>query len=247
MSVLCSLSSEHFLLTCCPVVPLTHLVTSFWFSVFFLQTVLWYVSVCFRNYYSEALRFSRISLLLSVARIFPPGNPVKRNCYLLSVLFILLYVTCMVANTLLCRKRDEPKPFYRMAPHCVTTPGGQFPHGIITVSCEYQLHRFSIYSPMCRAVDVCADFLLVVYPLYVLWKVKLPTRPRRLKIVAFCASTLTLFSAIIYLIFAGVGINMGPSASILRTAASNIEARTRLFPSYSSLSLRTGHRGPAGL
>ena len=117
-----------------------HLIESFWFSVFLLQVVLWCAPFHYMLWFLNPrfFRFSRISLLLSVARIFPSGNPVKRNCYLFSLLFILLGITCMVANTLLCRG-NQTLPFYRMRPRCVVTPGGQYPNGIITVSCESQI------------------------------------------------------------------------------------------------------------
>jgi len=226
-----SSSSSRFSLTSALVGAPKHLIESFWFSVFLLQVVLWCALFHYMLWFLNPrfIRFSRISLLLSVARIFPSGNPVKRNCYLFSLLFLLLGITCMVANTLLCRG-NQTLPFYRMRPRCVVTPDGQYPNGIITVSCESQI-RFLQSTLIHHLVDVFAESILVVYPLYVLWKAKLSKGPRCLILAAFCASVLTLISAVIYLIFSSVGINLGPSSPLLNTAASQIEVRTRLLPS----------------
>lgn len=89
------------------------------------------------NHLHVPYRFSRISLVLSVTRIFLPGSPVRRNFFFMGLLFFVMYIVNMIQNTLLCRQGHVPEPFWRMpATHCLKTKEGRFPHGIITVACE---------------------------------------------------------------------------------------------------------------
>ncbi|KAF8170368.1 hypothetical protein BJ912DRAFT_997387 [Pholiota molesta] len=51
------------------------------------------------------------------------------------------------------------------------------------------------------------DTLLVLFPMFWFWNIRLPPKERRLILLAFCGNVLTLLSAIIYLILIKLGMS----------------------------------------
>ncbi|CAA7260466.1 unnamed protein product [Cyclocybe aegerita] len=171
------------------------MIESFWLASFLFLSVVW---------------FSRMSLSLSVARIFPQRHKARRGGFILAVTF-LLYAGSIILVTLTCR--GGGRTWYRMeSKHCLRTRTGHYIGGLTAT-----------------ALDIAADAALIVYPLYVFWRVRLPRNQKRLVLVVSCASGLTLLSAVLLCIFWYGGINMGPHGSLLRSVTAQIEATISLI------------------
>ncbi|KAF8161384.1 hypothetical protein B0H34DRAFT_378340 [Crassisporium funariophilum] len=121
---------------------------------------------------------SRISTALSIARIFPAGSRCRRVALGLVILFLLFYLASFLIGILTCRQSS---------------------------SAWYQLHLRSclgvkrgslLTAPFYIAAEILGDVVLIVTPLVMLWKVKLPTKQRRLILGLFTTSILTTISAI---------------------------------------------------
>ena len=69
------------------------------------------------------------------------------------------------------------------------------------------------------------DTVLVLFPLAVLWKIRLPRRERVLVLAVFSSSILTLLSALILTIMAFSPIDLGPQPNLLMTGLGHVEVR----------------------
>lgn len=79
------------------------------------------------------------------------------------------------------------------------------------------------------SADVTSDLVLILTPLYIFWRVKLPTQERRLVLTFFCGSTLTLISAIMYATFVNSKAVAGKKDWVLvNLGFGGIEVRTEL-------------------
>jgi len=69
------------------------------------------------------------------------------------------------------------------------------------------------------------DTILVLFPLAFLWKIRLPRRERVLVLAVFSSSILTLLSALIFIILAFSGIDLGPQPNLVMTGLGHVEVR----------------------
>jgi hypothetical protein len=81
---------------------------------------------------------------------------------------------------------------------CKTKEGAWYDLNFNRPNCLKQ-RGVQIVALLCILVlNFAADILLVVTPLVMLWKVKLPTKERRLILVLFGTNVVSLFSSIIF-------------------------------------------------
>lgn len=64
------------------------------------------------------------------------------------------------------------------------------------------LELLSILITHLFVVDLISDSLLIITPLVIFWRVKLPPTQRRLVLIFFCGSVLTLLGATAYVVIA---------------------------------------------
>ncbi|KAF8157967.1 hypothetical protein B0H34DRAFT_797398 [Crassisporium funariophilum] len=171
---------------------------SFFFAIFLHFSVIW---------------FSRISLSLSLARIFPPGHRARLLSFFLSALFLVFYLLTVILTTALCQ--GGGLPWYNInGRNCLTDSKGVAYSGIVSIT-----------------ADFLADSLLVLCPCMMLWRIRLPTNQRRLVLALFSASILTLMSVSLFCALWYGKIYMGVNEDVLRTTTSHLEATTSLIVS----------------
>ncbi|KDR83025.1 hypothetical protein GALMADRAFT_238781 [Galerina marginata CBS 339.88] len=188
---------------------ITKFILSFFFMFILNFTVIWCVSdISLRYIILKSLvpiRFSRISLTLSLARIFPPGHLARRISLSLTGLYFLFYCLSVSLTTVLCQ--GGGLPWDQIDPdNCLKGPDQIPGAGIVNFT-----------------TDLIADILLFVAPSFMLRKIKMPKNQRRLIVAAFSASILTLFSAVIVCIFWYGRMDLGPDVVVLRLMIAQIE------------------------
>ncbi|KIM47026.1 hypothetical protein M413DRAFT_268127 [Hebeloma cylindrosporum] len=159
-------------------------VYSDWFGVALGWTVIW---------------GSRISLSLSIARVFPAKNTCRRFLLGLSIAFFLSYLANLLAAAVPCR----------------TTERAWYSQAFNRKSCIKKLGARVIPLYLTFLLDLRAEILLLVTPLVMLWKVKLPTKERRLILALFASSLITLLTSITFSIIWGLTIDQGDRSVIL--------------------------------
>ncbi|KAF8879485.1 hypothetical protein BD779DRAFT_1446869 [Infundibulicybe gibba] len=121
----------------------------------------WISSVCFLLVSWPA----KVSLALAIARIFPPGRTIRRFAMGMAWSFVLLGMANLLGIAISCG-RDTSW------------------HNSPQVQCEFP----KILSITTFCANLIADALLVLTPLRMLWRVKLPNEQRRLILAGFAAS-----------------------------------------------------------
>ncbi|KIJ62243.1 hypothetical protein HYDPIDRAFT_189100 [Hydnomerulius pinastri MD-312] len=120
----------------------------------------------------------RMSLITSILRIIPPSKLLRRICFVLAAIFFLVWATLVALKTWNCaaNKTWEKSRGPSGKPVC------------------YIPSSFAIFE---LTTDFAADAILVFLSLKLLWRVKLPSRQRRmiLSIFSSCA-TISIFSLI---------------------------------------------------
>ncbi|KAH9483195.1 hypothetical protein JR316_0005299 [Psilocybe cubensis] len=170
---------------------------SYWFDGFIFLTITW---------------FSRISLTLSVARLFMPSHPYRIYGYALVVVLFLMYLTSILFTSLSC----PGSPWWKIdASRCLSNPirTGGVVIGIIWIT-----------------IDFIADVILVITPLLMFWRVRFPKpRDRSLILALFAGNILTMFtSVLICMIWLSHGL-IGPEAAILFKMVGELHATLALL------------------
>ncbi|KAF9558837.1 hypothetical protein CPC08DRAFT_819094 [Agrocybe pediades] len=123
---------------------------------------------------------SRIILALGLARIFPPGQKIRRVSLGLAALFCITGIGLIFSTTALCTKRGTP--FYRSTPASCTRGKGRVPlPAVIVLIC-----------------DAVTEASLVVVPFQVLRRMKLPKHQKRLILLAGSASLFTFMTLVAF-------------------------------------------------
>ncbi|KIJ96699.1 hypothetical protein K443DRAFT_633963 [Laccaria amethystina LaAM-08-1] len=149
---------------------------------------------------------TRIVLALSLGRIFPPTHRARKNSIVLAGIFLLAYVLAVVSPLFTCGGGEKS-----WSNPCMTS------NGII------------LRGAFMSGADLTADTILVLFPLAVLWKIRLPRRERVLVLAVFSSSILTLLSALTLTIMAFSGIDLGPQTNLFMTGLGHVEAVTSLL------------------
>ncbi|KIM47024.1 hypothetical protein M413DRAFT_23319 [Hebeloma cylindrosporum] len=169
-----------------------------WFGVALGWTVIW---------------GSRISLSLSIARVFPEKHTCRRFLLGLSTAFFLSYIGILFATAIPCK----------------TAEGAWYDLNFNRKDCIKHLGGRIIALLSTFILDFSADILLVVTPLMMLWRVKLPTKERRLILALFASSLITLLSSITFSIIWALSIDHGVSSVILISMFALLQAGLSLL------------------
>lgn len=98
---------------------------------------------------------------------------------------------------------------------CKTTEGAWYDLNFNRKSC-FKQPGGRIVAWLCAVVlDLSADILLVVTPLVMLWKIKLPQKERRLILALFASSLVSLLSSIIFTVTWFFTVDQGAGSLIL--------------------------------
>ncbi|KDR74213.1 hypothetical protein GALMADRAFT_99217 [Galerina marginata CBS 339.88] len=169
-------------------------VYSAWFECFLYFTEIW---------------FSRISLALSVARIFLPGHRYRIWTFIFAAILFLLYLASLLITTFAC----SGSPWWNLDfSHCVTTASGADIGSIVGVT-----------------IDFAADAVLVVAPLLMFWKIDFPPRQRVLVLVLFSSSIITMIASALYCIIWYAASRFGADSRLLFTMMSHLQATLSLL------------------
>ncbi|KAF8966776.1 hypothetical protein BDZ97DRAFT_1756370 [Flammula alnicola] len=122
---------------------------------------------------------SKICLALSVARIFLPGHPFR----IWAFYFIGILILCYLASTFIVTFACEGSPWWQLNYQRCTT----------------EAHSLNVAALIGALIlDTLTDVVLVIAPVIMLWRVKLPPKQRILLLVLFSSSILTIIASVIY-------------------------------------------------
>ncbi|KIK02475.1 hypothetical protein K443DRAFT_96805 [Laccaria amethystina LaAM-08-1] len=148
----------------------------------------------------------RTSLALSMARIFPPGHHSRRSFLTLAFYFVVTFILCIVTLSVVCRTGNK-----------------------IMYSGESCIKA----GMMATALDLSGDTLLTLVPLVTFWRVGLPQTQRRLILITFSASFMTLIPSIAFcvLLYGSIigNFNLGSSEALITTMMAHVEAATSMI------------------
>ncbi|KAH9485637.1 hypothetical protein JR316_0002547 [Psilocybe cubensis] len=150
---------------------------------------------------------SRLSLSLTLARLFMPGNPCRKLALVLSGATSLLYIASILVTTLGCRG----SPWWKLKIEtCFTTT--------TTVS-------FGRLIATLFALEFISDLFLIAGPLTLLWRIKFPPTERLLILSLFSSSILTLLASILYaILYYATTFRRRSDSRLLFTAMGHIQA-----------------------
>ncbi|TFK25672.1 hypothetical protein FA15DRAFT_735463 [Coprinopsis marcescibilis] len=157
---------------------------------------------------------SRISLSLSLCKIFSPGTTVRKWLLRLTWTFVVIYLVTAILSSATCPAGvgEWRPPSEAGVKGCKSGLGGFYASGLISVS-----------------FDFIADILLVACPLLLLWRVQLPKAERRLVLVAFSASVFPSLATVVFAVFWYGGINLGEERHILLASVAHIQVAISLI------------------
>jgi len=129
--------------------------------------------------YFPVLWLSRLSMILSLARMLPPGFRARKIPYILGIIFFLLGIILSLQTVIVCTK-DESW------------------HHLPAVQCT---GTSWISSFTC---DILADVLLTILPIHFLWRAQLPKSQRRLVFTVFgCSLISCIMTTLVYVFLLG--------------------------------------------
>ncbi|KAF9476654.1 hypothetical protein BDN70DRAFT_923130 [Pholiota conissans] len=196
----------------------------FWFSVpreldasQSAPTVLSYLvilnSYWFKRFIFTIITWStRIVLALSLARLFPA----RTHARILSMLLVAIMLCFLVATILISATTCHRKTALLLANE--------------PADCTKSIAGFALEDVFIFVGDITGDILLVICPLYWFWNVRLPTKERRLILLAFCGNMLTLLFVVTYVIL--VKLNVGKTVVdqyLIRVGMARVEVAISLF------------------
>ncbi|KAJ8487219.1 hypothetical protein ONZ45_g14421 [Pleurotus djamor] len=170
--------------------PIESRVGIFWLSLLFFPLTLW---------------TARISIGVSLVRVLPPGNIMRKVAFFMNILFGFMCMGILVQRIYSCARTDA---WHNSATVQCTFPSGAGVNNLVT--------------------DVVADVILIAVPLIALWKVYMPLNLRRIIYSIFTASILITIFSVIYATFLFVS---RPRASlrIYVTVMSHVECAVALI------------------
>ncbi|EGN92488.1 hypothetical protein SERLA73DRAFT_164020 [Serpula lacrymans var. lacrymans S7.3] len=118
---------------------------------------------------------SRMSIIYSVIRIISPTSSIRRFAFGIVVLFAIIWVGMAIVIIYLCHEM-----FWDLSP----SPSLPYPIGYLQIS-----------------ANVFSDIILVIFPLCLLWRVKLPRNERLVILSIFSSSILTSVASAVHAIY----------------------------------------------
>ncbi|KAF9473072.1 hypothetical protein BDN70DRAFT_413709 [Pholiota conissans] len=155
---------------------------------------------------------TRIVLALSLARIFPA----RTHARILSMLLVAIMLCFLVTSILISATTCHRKTALLLA--------NEF------TDCTKSIAGFALEDAFTFAGDIAGDTLLVICPLYWFWNIRLPTKKRRLILLAFCGNMLTLLFAIVFVIL--INLSIGKTVVdryLIRSGMARVEVAISLF------------------
>ncbi|PPQ81560.1 hypothetical protein CVT25_013403 [Psilocybe cyanescens] len=144
-------------------------------------------------------RATRAAMALAFARIFPPRHPARRWAFTLVAFMVLAGLATLFFTTLTCKAASAL---------------------LVTAEMTHCMIAFR-YVPLKHVLffldDLVCDSLLIIMPLVIFWRVKLPPTERRLILIFFCGSVLPMLGSTAYLIIANrrTVFSLGPDRPLV--------------------------------
>ncbi|KAH6910342.1 hypothetical protein BKA70DRAFT_1424889 [Coprinopsis sp. MPI-PUGE-AT-0042] len=152
--------------------------------------------------YFSIFWISRVSLALSIARVFPAGTVARKSLIVMAALFFIFFIFACILNGSLC----------------IWSPA-MYPPGSIILeeyrNCQPGTPRYFLAGGLTASVDFLSDILAIIVPLTFLWRITLPPSERRLVHGAVSATILTTLSSVVTCVFWYAHIDMGPDFRII--------------------------------
>ncbi|KIJ93622.1 hypothetical protein K443DRAFT_111770 [Laccaria amethystina LaAM-08-1] len=155
-------------------IPISYLVNTVPGSDKKKKVILYYFWVCA---FMTILWWSRLSLGFSIARIFPPALKPRKYAFMIIFGIFLTWIALLTAEVSLCATNTS----WHDTPTELLDCRDNYPIGIALAT-----------------TDVFFNILLITFPIYRLWHIKLPQDQRRMVLAVFSASLITLLSAIVF-------------------------------------------------
>ncbi|KAH6914774.1 hypothetical protein BKA70DRAFT_554745 [Coprinopsis sp. MPI-PUGE-AT-0042] len=159
---------------------------------------------------------SRVSLALSIARVFPAGTVARKTLLAMAVLFFGLFIITSVLVGSICSWSPSIYP----------------PETTIFVeyaNCPPGTLRYLLAGGIAAAVDFLSDIMGIVVPLAFLWCISLPPNERRLVHGAIWATLLATLSGVVACVFWYAPIDLGKDYQIIVVGVRHQQAATSLI------------------
>ncbi|KAF8966772.1 hypothetical protein BDZ97DRAFT_1756365 [Flammula alnicola] len=168
----------------------------------------------FSSFLSSTIMWaSKICLALSVARIFLPGHPFRRWSFYFTGILFLFYLGITFTLTFAC----EGSPWWQLNYKRCTTEA-------------HSLNAGALIGAV--ILDILTDAVLVISPVIMLWRIKLPPKQRILILVLFSSSILTIIGSVTYaILWFTVAGHLGPDSPWVFTMTAYIQAAFALLVS----------------
>jgi hypothetical protein len=142
----------------------------------------------------------------------------------LAFYFVVTFILCIVTLSVVCRTGNK---IMYSGESCIKA-------GMMATACAlFSSCNFSCASNFCVfEVDLSGDTLLTLVPLVTFWRVGLPQTQRRLILITFSASFMTLIPSIAFcvLLYGSIigNFNLGSSEALITTMMAHVEVRIPL-------------------
>jgi len=168
-------------------------------------------------------RSSRISIALTIARIFAPGDPIRTFAITVSFLFLFFFVSLSTLYTIICYSKmhltdDETSAFC----YWNWTTRISISAGIYVFFADKFYQKGLIFY---LVAALLTDALAFATPLYCLLQVRLPKKQRRLVVAGFIGSALMALTSIAFTILLYGPLTWNPARLTLMSKSSNFQVR----------------------
>ena len=160
-----------------------------------------------------------------MARIFPPGHHSRRSSLALAFYLVVTFIVCIVTLSVTCRTGNK---IMFQGESCIKA-------AVMATSCAFSNCNVSYASNFCAfEVDLSGDTLLTLVPLITFWRIRLPQTQRRLILITFSASFMTLITSITFcvLLYGSISgkFNLGLNEALITTMIAHVEVCFPLAP-----------------
>ncbi|KAH6910339.1 hypothetical protein BKA70DRAFT_1147351 [Coprinopsis sp. MPI-PUGE-AT-0042] len=152
--------------------------------------------------YLSIFWMSRVSLALSISRVFPAGTVARKSLLAMAALFFILFAfSCALIGSF-----------------CIWSPSIYPPDMDILAeyqNCQPGTLRYFLVGGATATVDFLSDIVAIIVPLRFLWRITLPPSERRLVHGAISATILTALSSVVTCVFWYARIDLGQDFRII--------------------------------
>ncbi|KAF8662797.1 hypothetical protein AX16_001081 [Volvariella volvacea WC 439] len=164
--------------------------------------VFWMTAILFPSVVWAA----RMSISMSIIRLVPEQTMARRLLYIMASAFFLTWMGLLFHKVGICAKTTEWH--YNRAVQCYL--GSTV--GIVTL-----------------VTDVVSDALLIIVPLNMLRRVRLPKGQQRLLLALFSSSVFSSLAGVVYAVFVFRASSFGNKRALLISLTANVKAETTLL------------------